>query len=107
MKKKSIAFIIMLLAGTVIAFTCLLNKIPLTTSFLYIAASLLFFYILGLIINGIITKMNTEAEARAKELKKMQKEAEEKAKEEAEARAEEKENTPEEEETPAEEQSEA
>lgn len=75
MKDKKLAVIIMLFAGTIIAFTCLFNNIPLTTSFLYIAATLLIFYIIGLIINQIITKINKEAEARAKELKRLQKEA--------------------------------
>ncbi len=75
MKNKSAAVIIMLFAGTVIAFTCLFNKIALVPSLLYISATLLFFYIIGLIIAKIITKINTEAELRAKELIKMQKEA--------------------------------
>ena len=75
MKNKSAAVIIRLFAGTVIAFTCLFNKIALVPSLLYISATLLFFYIIGLIIAKIITKINTEAELRAKELIKMQKEA--------------------------------
>jgi hypothetical protein len=59
MKNKRLAFIVMLFAGTSIAFACLINKIPLVTSLLYIAATLLIFYIIGLIIAGIITKINT------------------------------------------------
>ena len=89
MKKSRLAIIIMLFAGTAIAFACLFNKIELVPSLLYIAATLLIFYIIGLIIQSIITKINKEAEARAKELAKQRKEAEERALEEEEEQEEE------------------
>ncbi|MCR5824390.1 MAG: hypothetical protein K6G60_08175 [Lachnospiraceae bacterium] len=93
--KNRIALIIMLLAGTAIAFACLFNRIPLGHSFLIISGTLLFFYILGLIINGIITKINTEAEARAKALLKQKKEEEAAQKEREKKKPAAKEETPE------------
>ncbi len=68
MKEKRLAIIIMLFAGTIIAFTCLLNRIKLVPTFLYVACTLLVFYTIGRIITRVIDRINKDAERRAEQL---------------------------------------
>ncbi len=68
MKEKRLAIIIMLFAGTIIAFTCLLNRIKLVPTILYVSCTLLVFYTIGRIITRVIDRINKDAERRAEQL---------------------------------------
>ncbi len=70
MGNKRLPVFIMLFAGIAIAISCIIFKIELIPSVLYISLTLFIFYFIGLIIDKIISKINLDAEARAKEVKK-------------------------------------
>lgn len=67
---KRLPVFIMLVAGIAIALSCIIFKIELIPSVLYISLTLFIFYFIGLIIDKIISKINLDAESRAKEMKK-------------------------------------
>ncbi len=73
MKDKRIAIIIMLFAGTVISFSCLLFKIKLVPTLLIVSATLFAFYFIGVIITKVIEKINAEVESEAEELTAVEK----------------------------------
>ncbi len=76
---RNIPLIIMLLAGTVISIACIVFKVPLLQTLLYVLLTLIAFYLIGLIVKNIILSVNKDAENRAVLLK--QEEAEAKLKE--------------------------
>lgn len=77
MYEKRLAFIVMLFAGAVVSLSCFIWHVELVPTIVLICASLLIFYILGLIICSIISKINREAEDRAVRLAKEKKALEE------------------------------
>ena len=61
MKYKNIPAIIMLSAGAIASFICIFNKFSLLNMLKVILVVLLVFYILGLIVNKVLSKINNES----------------------------------------------
>ena len=61
MKYKNIPAIIILSAGAIASIICIINKFSLLNMLKVILVVLLVFYVLGLIVNRILSKMNKEA----------------------------------------------
>ena len=76
---RNIPLIIMLSAGSIISVACIFYKFSLTHTLLLVLATLIVFYLIGLIVKKIILTINHDAEERAALL--AQEEAEEKQKE--------------------------
>ncbi len=68
MKNKNFAIILMLFAGLVVAFSCLIFKVELVHSLLYTSITLFVFYFLGLLITKIVSNINSSIEESASEL---------------------------------------
>lgn len=79
---KNIPLIIMLSAGSIISVACILYEFSLLATLSFVLATLVVFYVTGLIVKRIIVSINHEAEERAALL--AQEEAETKQKEVAE-----------------------
>ena len=75
---RNIPLIIMLSAGTVISIACIVYKFSLLHTLGFVLATLIVFYIIGLIIKRIIVSINKDAEERAKLLIKEEEEAKQK-----------------------------
>ena len=75
---RNIPLIIMLSAGSIISIACIIYKFTLLQTLLLVLATLLVFYILGLIVKRIILTINRDAEERAKLLEKEEAEAQQK-----------------------------
>lgn len=84
MEGKNIPLIIMLLAGSVISVACIIFRIPLLQTLLYVFLTLVVFYLLGLVIKKIIVSINKEAEERAALLKQEEQADEQESEEEKE-----------------------
>ena len=76
---RNIPLIIMLSAGSIISVACIVYKFSLTHTLLLVLATLVVFYLIGLIVKKIILTINHDAEERAALL--AQEEAEERQKE--------------------------
>ena len=61
MKYKNIPAIIMLSAGAIASIICIYNKFSLLNMLKVLLVVLFVFYVLGLIVNRILSKMNKEA----------------------------------------------
>ena len=68
MKNKNFAIILMLFAGLVVAFSCLIFKVELVHSLLYTSITLFVFYFLGLLITRIVSNINSSIEEGASEI---------------------------------------
>ncbi len=75
---RNIPLIVMLSAGTVISIACIVYKFSLLHTLSFVLATLVVFYLIGLIIKRIIISINKEAEERAKLLLKEEEEAKQK-----------------------------
>ena len=62
---KNIPLIIMLSAGSIISIACIVYKFTLLHTLILVLATLIVFYIIGLIIKKIIVSINHDAEERA------------------------------------------
>ncbi len=62
---KNIPLIIMLSAGSIISIACIVYKFTLLHTLILVLATLIVFYIIGLIIKKIIVSINHDAEKRA------------------------------------------
>ncbi|MBP3569465.1 MAG: hypothetical protein J6K04_09910 [Lachnospiraceae bacterium] len=80
---RNIPLIIMLSAGSIISVACIFYKFTLMQTLIFVLATLIVFYLLGLIVKKIILSINKDAEERAALL--AQAEAEEMQKELAES----------------------
>ena len=76
---RNIPLIIMLSAGSIISVACIVYQFSLTHTLLLVLATLVVFYLMGLVVKKIILNINRDAEERAALL--AQEEAEEKQKE--------------------------
>lgn len=63
MKYKNLPAIIMLIAGAITSIVCIINKFSLLNTLKVVLVVLLIFYVIGLIANKIMTKINKEAQA--------------------------------------------
>ena len=75
---RNIPLIIMLSAGSIVSIACLIYKFSLFHTLLFVLLTLIFFYIIGLIVKKIILTINHDAEERAALLEMEKKEAEKK-----------------------------
>ena len=62
---KNIPLVIMLSAGSIISIACIVYKFTLLHTLILVLATLIVFYIIGLIIKKIIVSINRDAEERA------------------------------------------
>ena len=62
---RNIPLIVMLSAGSVICIACIVFKMTLLQTLLYVLFTLIGFYLIGLIIKKIIVSINRDAEERA------------------------------------------
>ena len=62
---RNIPLIIMLSAGSIISIACIVYKFTLLHTLLLVLATLIVFYIIGLIVKKIIISINHDAEERA------------------------------------------
>jgi len=76
---RNIPLIIMLSAGSVVSIACIIYGFSLLHTLLFVLLTLIFFYIIGLIVKKIILNINHEAEERAALLEAEMLEAEKKA----------------------------
>ena len=76
---RNIPLIIMLSAGTIVSIACIIYKFSLLHTLLFVLLTLIFFYVVGLIVKKIILTINHDAEERAALLEMEEKEAEKKA----------------------------
>ena len=72
---RNIPLIIMLSAGSVISIACIVYKFSLLQTLSFVLATLVVFYLIGLIIKRIILSINKDAEERAMLLIKEEEEA--------------------------------
>lgn len=61
MKYKNIPAIIMLSAGAIASIVCIFNKFSLLNMLKVILVVLLIFYVIGLIVNRVLSKINNES----------------------------------------------
>lgn len=76
---RNIPLIIMLSAGSVVSIACIIYRFSLLHTLLFVLLTLIFFYIIGVIVKKIILTINHDAEERAALLKAELLEAEKKA----------------------------
>ena len=62
---KNIPLVVMLFAGSIVSIACIVYKFSLTQTLIFVLATLVVFYLIGLIIKKIILKINHDAEQRA------------------------------------------
>jgi len=62
---KNIPLVIMLSAGSIISIACIVYKFTLLHTLILVLATLIVFYIIGLIVKKIIISINRDAEERA------------------------------------------
>ena len=62
---KNIPLVVMLFAGSMVSIACIVYKFSLTQTLIFVLATLVVFYLIGLIIKKIILKINHDAEQRA------------------------------------------
>ena len=62
---KNIPLIIMLSAGSIISIACIVYKFSLLQTLILVLATLVVFYVIGLILKKIILSINRDAEQRA------------------------------------------
>ena len=72
---KNIPLVIMLFAGSIVSIACIVYKFSLTQTLIFVLATLVVFYLIGLIIKKIILKINHDAEQRAVLLAREEEEA--------------------------------
>ena len=72
---RNIPLIIMLFAGSIVSIACIVYKFSLLQTLAFVLATLIVFYIIGLIIKKIVLTINHDAEERAILLAKEEKEA--------------------------------
>ena len=73
---RNIPLIIMLSAGSIVSIACIIYKFSLLHTLLFVLLTLIFFYVVGLIVKKIILTINHDAEERAALLEMEEKEAE-------------------------------
>lgn len=76
---KNIPLIIMLSAGSIISIACIVYKFSLLQTLILVLATLVVFYVIGLILKKIILSINRDAEQRAALLAQEEEEAKKKA----------------------------
>ncbi len=76
---RNIPLIVMFSAGSVISVACIIYKFTLLQTLAFVLATLVVFYLLGLIVKKIIITINRDAEQRAALLAQEKEEAEKKA----------------------------
>lgn len=72
---RNIPLVIMLFAGSIVSIACIVYKFSLTQTLIFVLATLVVFYLIGLIIKKIILKINRDAEQRAVLLAREEEEA--------------------------------
>ncbi len=72
---RNIPLIIMLFAGSIVSIACIVYKFSLLQTLAFVLATLIIFYIIGLIVKKIVLTINRDAEERAIFLAKEEKEA--------------------------------
>ena len=72
---RNIPLVIMLFAGSIVSIACIVYKFSLTQTLIFVLATLIIFYLIGLIIKKIILKINRDAEQRAVLLAREEEEA--------------------------------
>lgn len=72
---RNIPLIVMLFAGSIVSIACIVYKFSLTQTLLFVLATLVVFYIIGLIVKKIVLKINHDAEQRAVLLAREEQEA--------------------------------
>lgn len=75
---KNIPLIIMLSAGSIISIACILYKFTMLKTLALVLATLVVFYIIGLIIKKLILSINRDAEERAALIAQEEQEAKQK-----------------------------
>lgn len=75
---RNIPLVVMLSAGSIISIACILYKFSLLDTLVLVLATLVIFYLIGLIMKRIILSINHEAEERAALLAKEEAEAKQK-----------------------------
>ena len=76
---RNIPLIIMLSAGSIISIACIVYKFSLLQTLILVLATLVVFYVIGLILKKIILSINRDAEQRAALLAQEEEEAKKKA----------------------------
>ena len=72
---RNIPLVVMLFAGSIVSIACIVYKFSLTQTLFFVLATLIVFYIIGLIVKKIILKINHDAEQRAVLLAREEQEA--------------------------------
>ena len=72
---RNIPLVVMLFAGSIVSIACIVYKFSLTQTLLFVLATLVVFYIIGLIVKKIVLKINHDAEQRAVLLAREEQEA--------------------------------
>ncbi len=72
---RNIPLVVMLFAGSIVSIACIVYKFSLTQTLIFVLATLVVFYLIGLIIKKIIVKINHDAEQRAVLLAREEEEA--------------------------------
>ena len=75
---RNIPLVIMLSAGSVICVACIVYRFTLLQTLSFVLATLILFYLIGLIVKRIIVSVNKDAEKRAALLAKEEMEAKQK-----------------------------
>ena len=75
---RNIPLIVMLFAGSIVSIACIAYKFSLLQTLSFVLATLIVFYVIGLIIKKIVLTINHEAEERAVLLAREEKEARQK-----------------------------
>lgn len=81
---RNIPLIIMLSAGSIISIACIVYKFSLLQTLFFVLATLVVFYIIGLILKKIVLSINHDAEQRAALLAQEESEAKKKEQDEQE-----------------------
>ena len=75
---RNIPLIIMLFAGSIVSIACIVYKFSLLQTLCFVLATLVLFYVIGLVVKKIVLTINREAEERAVLLEREEKEARQK-----------------------------
>jgi len=75
---RNIPLVIMLSAGTIISVACIVYRFTLLQTLCFVLATLIVFYMIGLIVKRVIVSINKDAEKRAALLAKEELEAQQK-----------------------------
>lgn len=75
---RNIPLVVMLFAGSIVSIACIVYKFSLIQTLSFVLATLVVFYIIGLIVKKIVLTINHDAEERAVLLAREEKEARQK-----------------------------